>query len=596
MKKDTNLARFLADWKDLKPALLYAGFSTVAADEIETGYQYMGEDISKDRFSVVPRIMDDLFRQGNLADFLTEIIRRAGRPKFQDEFLEHLQPLGLDWDRTTNKIRATGEVAEAKKETILGEAKTQNAKVGERGAPSDTAPTWDLFICHASEDKNDVARPLAEELASRGLSVWYDEFTLTLGDSLSRSIDHGLANSRFGVVILSPSFFKKEWPRRELDGLSAKEVSSGKTILPIWHNVDREYVLGYSPVLADKLAVSTSEGLDRVVDEIQKAVSKAESLKDASTEDVTPPYERPSKGGSKAIPSITATVEAVKRYVADPRSRIQLHDLVHEETESVYRKLASNQFPSKIDPFTKEIFQERMHAYETIVERLAAMVAALSYHDVGDHSNLLTRCIERLAEIVRFDGLAVLLDLQFYPALLVTYATGLSALAANRFQNLAAILKDPKYYNRYIGKNQPVIRDVNVSSVFGNSGRWVPRPEAEREYTPASNYIFDLLRPVLREYQPSEKKYEETFDIFEYLLALTYCDIVETKWAPVGRFGWRAKWPGTIGISEFVVNGRNLGEAWQLLRAGFFNGSAERFSQIVEAHKDLLQEQVRSWI
>ena len=144
---------------------------------------------------------------------------------------------------------------------------------------------WDLFICHASEDKSEIARPLAEALSRKGLSVWYDEFTLTLGDSLSRKIDEGLANSRFGVVILSPSFFKKEWPRRELDGLRAKEISYGKMILPIWHEVDRDYVLRYSPMLADKLAVSTSEGLDKVVGEVVKAVSRDKPLKGGLRED-----------------------------------------------------------------------------------------------------------------------------------------------------------------------------------------------------------------------------------------------------------------------------------------------------------------------
>jgi len=459
-------------------------------------------------------------------------------------------------------------------------------------------PTWDLFICHASEDKEDIARPLAEALAAQGLKVWYDEFTLTLGDSLSRSIDHGLANSRFGVVILSPAFFNKEWPKRELDGLTAKEISSGKTILPIWHNVDREYVLGYSPVLADKLAVSTSEGLDRVVTEIQKAVSKDESLKGALREHVTPPSERPFKEESKAPPSTTAAVEAVKRYLGDSRNRIQLHDLIHRETESVYQELASDQFVSKVHPFTKEIFQQRMHTYEIIVERLVAMMAALSYHDIGDNSNLLSRCIERLAEQMRHDGLVALLELQLYPALLVTYAAGLSALAANRFRNLAAILKDPKYYDRYSGKDKPAIRDVNVLSVFEHSQKWVPRPEAEREYTPANNYLFDLLRPVLREYLPGDRKYEETFDIFEYLLALTYSDIVDTRWAPVGRFGWRVERPGyeATGLSGFVDNGLKLGDAWELLRAGFFDGSVERFKKIVETHQNLLQKQARTWI
>lgn len=69
--------------------------------------------------------------------------------------------------------------------------------------------THDVFICHASEDKDLVARPLAELLRGHGVAVWYDEFSLTVGDSLRRKIDRGLSDSRFGVVLLSPDFFRK---------------------------------------------------------------------------------------------------------------------------------------------------------------------------------------------------------------------------------------------------------------------------------------------------------------------------------------------------------------------------------------------------
>ena len=134
--------------------------------------------------------------------------------------------------------------------------------------------TWDIFISHASEDKEAFVRNLANELSVMGLKVWYDEFTLTLGDSLRRSIDQGLANSRFGIVVLSKSFFSKEWPQRELDGLVAKEISSGKLILPIWHNVSKEDVAAFSPILADRLAVSSDKGIEKVVKEILAAVNK----------------------------------------------------------------------------------------------------------------------------------------------------------------------------------------------------------------------------------------------------------------------------------------------------------------------------------
>lgn len=116
---------------------------------------------------------------------------------------------------------------------------------------------WDVFISHATEDKESLVKPLAEALASFGLRVWYDEFSLKPGDSLSRSIDKGLAQSSYGVVVLSSAFFSKHWSEYELRGLTAREVSGSKVIIPLWHHVDRDQVLRFSPPLADKLAIKT---------------------------------------------------------------------------------------------------------------------------------------------------------------------------------------------------------------------------------------------------------------------------------------------------------------------------------------------------
>jgi sulfur relay (sulfurtransferase) DsrC/TusE family protein len=134
---------------------------------------------------------------------------------------------------------------------------------------------YDVFISHASEDKSDVALPLARHLQKLGLKVWLDEFELTLGDSLRRNIDHGLAQSKFGVVVLSPAFFSKEWPNKELDGLVAREGGKDKVILPVWHNVGTAEIVKYSPILADKMAVSTTRGLDYAAERIFEAVKKS---------------------------------------------------------------------------------------------------------------------------------------------------------------------------------------------------------------------------------------------------------------------------------------------------------------------------------
>lgn len=133
----------------------------------------------------------------------------------------------------------------------------------------------DAFISHASEDKDDLVRPLAEKLTAAGFDIWYDDFQLTVGDKLRRTIDRGLANSRFGIVVLSPSFFAKDWPQYELDGLVSREMHEGtKVILPLWHKVSKDEVIGYSPSLADTVALNTANySLDELVEQLSKVLT-----------------------------------------------------------------------------------------------------------------------------------------------------------------------------------------------------------------------------------------------------------------------------------------------------------------------------------
>jgi hypothetical protein len=128
---------------------------------------------------------------------------------------------------------------------------------------------YDVFISHASEDKDQVVRPLATALQSGGLKVWYDEFELKIGDSLRRKIDKGLAKSRFGVVVLSKSFLGKGWTNYELDGIITRSVTGDQVVLPIWHEITKQEVIDYSPSLADKLARNTAT---HTVSEIAKEI------------------------------------------------------------------------------------------------------------------------------------------------------------------------------------------------------------------------------------------------------------------------------------------------------------------------------------
>lgn len=135
---------------------------------------------------------------------------------------------------------------------------------------------YDAFISHATEDKDELVRPLAGMLKEYGFRIWYDEFELEIGDSLRESIDQGLVNSSYGIVILSQKFLDKNWTKYELNSLVAKEIEGEKVILPIWHNVTKEQVLKYSPMLADKLALTTETlSIHEIAKRLCKTLAKA---------------------------------------------------------------------------------------------------------------------------------------------------------------------------------------------------------------------------------------------------------------------------------------------------------------------------------
>jgi hypothetical protein len=134
-----------------------------------------------------------------------------------------------------------------------------------------TRQHWDFFIAYAMEDQEEIARPLADALNARGLLVWYVDYSLKGGDSLRKSIDYGLSRSRLGIAILSQHFLEKQWPQEELNDLAGREVDGKKAILPVWHKVGFQHVFTYSPVLADRVAVSTDKGLEYVVQRILEA-------------------------------------------------------------------------------------------------------------------------------------------------------------------------------------------------------------------------------------------------------------------------------------------------------------------------------------
>ena len=299
--------------------------------------------------------------------------------------------------------------------------------------------------------------------------------------------------------------------------------------------------------------------------------------------------------------STAVAIATVKRYLSSDQFKIRLHDLFRDEVEAVYQELSSDRFPLQGE-FTIDDFRGRLHAYEALSEQLMSMGAALSYYNERASESLLTRALERLAAFEDGNSLIALEAFRRYPALQFSYAAGIAALASGRYANLAAVLLNGKFVDRQRDESKPLVHVVSVETVFSRETfRWVPTGNPKLEHTPPSNYLLECLRPFLKPYTPDENDYEDMFNIFEYLLALTFLDLKldadeAPYWTPVGRFGWVGKrdWNRTPWV-RFLQEGLQGGESWELLKAGFFGGSPDRATSVANKHLELLRSQTSSW-
>jgi hypothetical protein len=185
----------------------------------------------------------------------------------------------------------------------------------------DTPVKWDAFISHAVEDQESFVRNLAAMLKRSGMTIWYAETALQIGDSLSASINKGLANSRYGIVVISRHFMSKKWPNWELAGLVSRQNSEEQSvILPVWHGVTKQDVIDFSPPLVDLFALDTAvEGADeialklirRIRPDIYSSTERAQLEKLASGEAM--------RDLQQEIETVREELEATKKDLAEYR-------------------------------------------------------------------------------------------------------------------------------------------------------------------------------------------------------------------------------------------------------------------------------------
>ncbi|MFI5285405.1 MAG: toll/interleukin-1 receptor domain-containing protein [Candidatus Dormibacteria bacterium] len=166
--------------------------------------------------------------------------------------------LGVRASKVGRWVGRTVPKAQPAEDASTNEAAVSNPPV-ETSTTTKDLP-YDIFLSHASEDKAAFVDALVAALENSGLTVWYSPFELHLGDSLTESINHGLRSARYGLVVLSRSFFAKQWTQAELGALFALMMQERAKVLPVWHGLSSGDIAQYAPLLANRLAARSDEG------------------------------------------------------------------------------------------------------------------------------------------------------------------------------------------------------------------------------------------------------------------------------------------------------------------------------------------------
>lgn len=281
--------------------------------------------------------------------------------------------------------------------------------------------------------------------------------------------------------------------------------------------------------------------------------------------------------------SIKMAEERTKRYLSDERYSIDLHDLV----VGIVQDLSE-----VIEPYQHEAFPdlrsdaERVAAYVSRSEMLSNVLAIGCYHCGSFHHDLWVKAVERIVNsrnrLFQNSG-----DMRGIVALIIFYACGIAALAAQNYELLKRLFFCP--FSRHDLEENPLVLEVYPARMMEQPHGRLPAMENGKPPVTLHGYLFDVLRKSFRALEPYQKAYLKTFNRFEYFTVLIRAYIREEarhgggSWAGVGMFARTFKEPGPLNVREEIAKEiQEVGDDWPPLKVGLFGGSRKTAEDIKE--------------
>jgi hypothetical protein len=285
-------------------------------------------------------------------------------------------------------------------------------------------------------------------------------------------------------------------------------------------------------------------------------------------------------------------VAKVKGLLSDEKASIQLHDFIVEEIRAFLGRSTEDNFKIQ-GSFTLDEFLERISKYEEITTDIACITACVAYWAKADHRRILQKMVARMTD--RLDsqgGLVIWIYLRWYPIILQTYAAGVAAVEARRYDSLAEIFYSKIGSVEYDDRQETLvyslgraILELNRTYVFKQL------PGHENHYVPLSEYLFKFIQPLLDDALFIGKGYESSFDEFEVLFGLAVADARNLKdegiWGPIGRFGWKYSRRESP-LLKIIEAAHKDKEQWPPIKYGMFGGSYGRFSGVADEYTKLI--------
>lgn len=298
----------------------------------------------------------------------------------------------------------------------------------------------------------------------------------------------------------------------------------------------------------------------------------------------------PIPGADASAEQLPSTPARAKALLANEVDRIRLHELVVQETRTVLGAISTDTFKVQ-GKWSEEEFAHRISTYDEAIQSLEGVQMLLGFWGTESHRDILVLPAKRLGEQVTIEsGLSVWLGLRWYPVLVLTYACGLGAVAAQRYSNLRTLLHAPLPDQRQrFGGTKTLVQSL-YEDFPRTSDAFKTLPGHERQYVPVSEYLFKELQPLADDMLFLGADYERIFDRVELLIALE-CAHVEGGWGPIGRFGWKhsSRRISTSPLDTLIAEAESAGNNWGPIKGGFFSGSIDSFKRTAEQYKPMIE-------